>query len=179
MWNCRGLEKFLTVHNIKGMQSSHSPEVVFLCETKNQSSLIERQLKSVGLMEVCCVNPNGMTGGLALAWREGVKVKVNSSAEFYISFSIEDQERKITWEMLGVHLHSTDQLRDTQYEAFLEIIRQLGERYIVIGDFNAILSSDENEGGREKSFQSIQKFQNFMNHGCLVDMGYLGEKFTW
>ncbi|XP_072076779.1 uncharacterized protein [Arachis hypogaea] len=178
MWNCQSLEKSLTVHNIKEIQNSHSPEVVFLCETKNQSLLVERQLKSVGFSEIFCVNRNGAAGGLALVWKEGVKVKVNRSAEFYISFLIEDQERRITWEMLEVHLHSTDQLRDNQYEALLEIIRQPGDRYVVISDFNVILSSDEKERGRKKSFQSIQKFQNFMNQGCLVDMGYLGEKFT-
>ncbi|XP_072066236.1 uncharacterized protein [Arachis hypogaea] len=54
-----------------------------------------------------------------------------------------------------------------------------GDRVVVIRDFNAIRAHHEKEGGRAKSDASIQKFNDFINAGGLVDIGFEGEKFTW
>ncbi|XP_057760601.1 uncharacterized protein LOC130980978 [Arachis stenosperma] len=48
-----------------------------------------------------------------------------------------------------------------------------------MGDFNAITTHHEKEGGKSKSNTSIQDFNDFINSGNLMDLGYEGEKFTW
>ncbi|XP_015950801.1 uncharacterized protein LOC107475656 [Arachis duranensis] len=46
-------------------------------------------------------------------------------------------------------------------------------------DFNAITAYHEREGGRSKSTSSIEGFNNFLNMGGMVDLGFEGCRFTW
>lgn len=41
-WNCPGMENLLTIHNLKGISKSHSPDVVFLMETKNKEHAVKK-----------------------------------------------------------------------------------------------------------------------------------------
>ena len=64
-----------------------------------------------------------------------------------------------------------------QYERILQHISQAGNNYLVLGDFNVI--TDEKEGGRMKSAESINGFNSFINKGNLMDLGFVGYEFTW
>ena len=48
-----------------------------------------------------------------------------------------------------------------------------------MGALNAISSFDENEGGSDKSQASIDGFLDFINRGEVVDLGMMGNGFTW
>ena len=43
----------------------------------------------------------------------------------------------------------------------------------MIGDFNAITSAAEKLGGRMKVGDSIDAFNNFINRGSMVDLGFV------
>ncbi|MED6135491.1 hypothetical protein PIB30_046966 [Stylosanthes scabra] len=62
-----------------------------------------------------------------------------------------DAENQIKWEIIAVHFSSADSLREQQFEDVLEVINQLGESHMLIGNFNSILAAHEKEGGGEKS----------------------------
>ncbi|KAE8725015.1 hypothetical protein F3Y22_tig00009023pilonHSYRG00105 [Hibiscus syriacus] len=47
-----------------------------------------------------------------------------------------------------------------------------------VGEFNAILSSDEKRGYTRRGV-GCKLFQNFMHHHGLFDLGFKGPKFTW
>ncbi|XP_016172584.1 uncharacterized protein LOC107614975 [Arachis ipaensis] len=179
MWNCRGLGKPLTVHNIKGIVKSHSPEVLFLCETKNNTSHVERVIKDVGFSNLFCLDPIGHAGGLMVAWKEETRVQIKAFESFLVHFAWEDSQNAKTWEVFAVHLHTDETIREAQFGQLLQIMDTSGEHRLVVGDFNAIKAHHEKEGGRMKSASSIQKFNDFIKKAELVDMGYEGKKFTW
>ncbi|XP_015959424.1 uncharacterized protein LOC107483307 [Arachis duranensis] len=179
MWNCRGLGKTLTVHNIQGINRSHSPEVMFLCETKNNSSFVTRQCERLGFPNSFCVNPIGVAGGLVLAWRTEVQINVMESASFFIHFKVLDTSRNKFWNVIAVHLHSEENQRSGQFDRLLQILNLGEELFLVLGDFNAIIAHQEKEGGRPKATSSVEKFQNFLDGGNLSDLGYEGIKYTW
>ncbi|PPD96667.1 hypothetical protein GOBAR_DD06303 [Gossypium barbadense] len=51
--------------------------------------------------------------------------------------------------------------------------------WVVIGDFNEILSSFEKRGGRLKSAHQMTKFRSTLEDCSLYDVGYSGRWFTW
>ncbi|XP_072067035.1 uncharacterized protein [Arachis hypogaea] len=179
MWNCRGLGKPLTVHNIKEINRSRSPEVLFLCETKNSSSFVTGQCHKLGFTNVSCVEPQGLAGGLVLAWREGVDIAVVKSVEFFIYFRWTNRRLQRECGVIAVHLHSEEGLRNQQYGTILNQLEGMEDPYMVIGDFNDIMAHDEKDGGRMKLVASIENFNNFINAAGLIDLGYEGSKFTW
>jgi hypothetical protein len=54
-----------------------------------------------------------------------------------------------------------------------------GGPWLLLGDFNAILSSTEKYGGRSLGSTSQLEFVDFVKSNALVDLGFVGNKFTW
>jgi hypothetical protein len=51
--------------------------------------------------------------------------------------------------------------------------------WLVIGDFNEIMYSDEKEGGNPRPLRMMQEFRDCLSACELHDMGHTGDKFTW
>ncbi|XP_072072055.1 uncharacterized protein [Arachis hypogaea] len=161
------------------MSRSHFPELGFLCETKNQACNVEQKLKATGFSNWFIVDPDGVAGGMVLAWREGVTVQVVQSDQFFIAERITDQGLNERWGLIGVHLNTNEQVRSLQFSQLQLVIQQFGGKVVVTGDFNAITSQAEKLGGIAKSASSIAAFRNFIDDGTLVDIGMVGRPFTW
>lgn len=51
--------------------------------------------------------------------------------------------------------------------------------WLVCGDFNDVLSTNEKWGVQNASVSRIRDFSNCINSCNLTDLGYSGPKFTW
>ena len=51
--------------------------------------------------------------------------------------------------------------------------------WIVAGDFNAMLNKDEKIGGVKNNLTGCKKFCSWMRDCSMIDMGFLGSRFTW
>lgn len=49
----------------------------------------------------------------------------------------------------------------------------------VCGDFNAVRSPWEKEGGNSLPEQEFIEFTDFINYYGLIDLGYAGPTYTW
>lgn len=68
-------------------------------------------------------------------------------------------------------------------QAFFHDLAALGNSstgpWLIMGDFNCIVSASEKQGGRVYASSSSNGFTNFMDDFRLVDLGYAGHPFTW
>ncbi|KAJ4851585.1 hypothetical protein Tsubulata_026425 [Turnera subulata] len=53
------------------------------------------------------------------------------------------------------------------------------EPWILLGDFNAVLSGSERRNRLGKPSEGSKAFQNCVNQTGLLDMGFVGNWFTW
>ena len=141
----RGIGSPLTVHNLKGICKSHSPEVGFFCETKNPASMVEKHLRSCGFASVFCVDPQRRAGGVAVGWKEQAQVNIMMHGQYFIIFTFSNTSMKQDWVVIGVHFHSNEQIKADQFEEVLDHMGNLGERILLVGDFNAITGMHEKE----------------------------------
>lgn len=51
--------------------------------------------------------------------------------------------------------------------------------WMLAGDFNIIVDSGEKRGGQNLDSGAMHDFQNFIHQNGLVDMGFIGDIFTW
>ena len=91
-WNCRGLRSILTVRRLEEMCREHLPDFLFLLETKNSSDHIEGFRRSLGYDHIFLVNPVGLSGGLALFWRNSHEVEVLSSFDRIIDVRVKQRD---------------------------------------------------------------------------------------
>lgn len=68
------------------MCSSQALYVVFLMETKNNANFVRRKINACSFADTLIVNPDGIAGGLVLAWKEYISVSVVKYAFFFFLF---------------------------------------------------------------------------------------------
>ena len=51
--------------------------------------------------------------------------------------------------------------------------------WLMVGDFNEILSNNEKEGGNIRPQRCMQQFRDCLFDCNLEDLGFIGDKFTW
>jgi exonuclease III len=60
-----------------------------------------------------------------------------------------------------------------------ELGNSIGGAWLLMGDFNSILFSSENSGGSSFGSPSHLEFLDFVHSNALVDLSFVGNRFTW
>lgn len=68
-WNCRGLGQQHSVRALRDVYQKHNPDIIFLSETKQRGSKLEKLRNRLGYVYSKYVDPTGTAGGLSLWWR--------------------------------------------------------------------------------------------------------------
>jgi exonuclease III len=74
-WNCRGLSHASTIHSLRNKIRIHSPDILFLFETKTQTSNVVVILNRLGFYLMVHAPPFSFKGRLLLTWRHDVDLK--------------------------------------------------------------------------------------------------------
>ncbi|KAG8478613.1 hypothetical protein CXB51_028415 [Gossypium anomalum] len=155
-----------------------SPDIISLLETRVSGAKVDNVIARLGFPNSHRVGAIGFSGGIWVCWKNTVSVEiisnhpqfilarvgsVSSSMSVFISFiygSPNKQKRKDLWKKLNLSI-------------------PLGSYpWVAIGDFNAILSSFENSGGRSNG-RRCPNFGDFVEQAELHDLSYKGPLFTW
>ena len=67
------------------MVKKHSPQFMFLMETKAKDKFLKNLCRKLDLKNLFIVPRNNTGGGLALYWKESLNLKVQSSSLSYIN----------------------------------------------------------------------------------------------
>lgn len=64
-------------------------------------------------------------------------------------------------------------------EYICELYGRMGIAWLLLGDFNEILCSEEKEGEVPRAQRDTRVFQDYLSSCGLKDLGYTGACFTW
>lgn len=101
-------------------------------------------------------------GGMALLWKEEIKISKILVTTFTIEALVEDQESKSKWWLVGVYASYDSQIRKQQWRIIRDRKKLWGENWIIAGDFNDIVSNEEKWGGNWREKRSFWDFKNFI-----------------
>ncbi|KAJ8771638.1 hypothetical protein K2173_026815 [Erythroxylum novogranatense] len=83
-----------------------------------------------------------------------------------------------SWILSAVYASTTPSLRDQMWDDLQERFAGRNLPWLVIGDFNDVLSREEKQGGCFYANRAA-KFSEHLQGCQLVDLGFVGQKFTW
>ncbi|PPR89969.1 hypothetical protein GOBAR_AA30717 [Gossypium barbadense] len=147
-WNFRGIGNPVTVRELKQMVVANDPDIIFLSETKINVSKFS-SVHSKCKMEGClAVNANGKSGGLVMMWKESNKVEVQTYSSNYID-SIIKLENDNPIRFTEFYGNVEPNKRQCSWNMLRRVGKSVKEKWIIGGDFNAILDNAEKEGVRE------------------------------
>ncbi|CAM9000522.1 unnamed protein product [Rhodiola kirilowii] len=175
-WNCRGLGKPSAVRELKNVIMSHSSQIVGLIETKRKVRCWESLRCRLGFLNCFAIDRVGLSGGLAVLWREGVDVQINSYSRFHIDMDVEMEGR---FRFTLFYGNPNNNLRNDSWR-LLECLYGGDTRpWMVAGDFNEIFFSWEAQGKTLRDRQRMRQFRECTNSCGLMDLGFKGNRYTY
>lgn len=183
-WNCQGLAQSKAIRALKHLLKDAKPDLIFLCEIKTAfSSSLSKALLSHCLASNHFVPPTGTAGGLLLAWNNNIRVKILSSSQSQIHAEVShDLNSSPAWLFSGVYCPCYP-IGKTQFwidiNSFADNLITTTTPWLLMGDFNSIISQAEKSGGKSFASSSKKTLYNDLNNLHLIDLGFHGHPFTW
>ena len=178
-WNCRGMGSAPAVRALTDEVRRSDPMMVFLAETKANQNRIKGLQRKIGLTQGISVKSDGRSGGLALLWKEGFDVRLKSCSNTHIDVVVCEGNGARPWRATGFYGHPDSGMRPISWKLLEYLKSQCHLPWIVFGDFNEILNSDEKLGWLDRDARQMEGFRNCLCNCGLLDMGFVGQRFTW
>lgn len=121
---------------------------------------------------------NGNSRGIALLWKEDVKVKIQTYLQDHIDAWVDRGANVGWWHLIGFYGNLETAKRPESWAKLKHLKGTSPLPWLVIGDFNEITSLSEKEGGSLRPRKQMELFVNTINTCGLCDMGFIGPKYT-
>ncbi|XP_060972610.1 uncharacterized protein LOC133038464 [Cannabis sativa] len=177
-WNCRGLGNQRAVQFLKEIVTQKKPKFIFLCETKCGKSRIDWVGRLLGFDCIFVVDPQGLSGGLAMLWKDGNEGSLLGFSHNHIDMRIV-MEDGVLWRLIGLYGEPNRSRRENTWRLLKELAEDDTLPWCVIGDVNNILSQEDQRGGHPYPRRLLEGFNNCLADCGLEDMEMLGYPFTW
>ena len=176
-WNCRGICNAVTVKALRASIRVHSPEIIFLSETKASEIRIKRVATLLGFPSSFCVGARGKSGGICLFWHQHIQVDVLEYDSHLIVVSI--HSNVCVWNFVGFYGPPQQTNRRIAWENLHALLESFCGPWVCLGDFNVIFEDTEKEGGNVGCSSALNFLKDLIFDLGAVDLGFSGNKFTW
>ncbi|TYH01219.1 hypothetical protein ES288_A09G040200v1 [Gossypium darwinii] len=177
-WNCRGVGNPATVRDLKQLLVAIDPDIIFLCETKvsaNRFDFVRRRCRMEGCL---AVNAEGKSGGLVMMWKESKKVEIQTYSSNHID-ALVHMKNESPIRFTGFYGNADLNRRQNSWNMLKRVGQTVTGKWIIGGDFNAILVEAEKDGGRRKPKVLMEEFRTIVDELAVVDLKTDNGWFTW
>ncbi|XP_062028694.1 uncharacterized protein LOC133744637 [Rosa rugosa] len=178
-WNCRGLNNTETQDALVSIVRHQNPSLVFLSETLAAPDLLTTVQRRIGFDGVVCAPKDDDCRGLALFWRRELPVRLHTYSANHIDAEVGVVGSEGVFRFTGIYGVATTANRDITWNLLRLLATQYNLPWLVAGDFNEILCHADKSGGPARPVGQIQRFRQALVDCDLVNMGFVGSRFTW
>lgn len=94
--------------------------------------------------------------------------------------NLHDSLCDLSWRLTGFYGHPKTSLNYLSRQAIRDLCDDDSLPWVIVGDFNEILHADEKQDGRRrKELIQMWEFREVVGYVVLIDLGFIGTKFTW
>ncbi|KAF8095652.1 hypothetical protein N665_0327s0008 [Sinapis alba] len=176
-WNCRGMGSKATISYLREIWHKHKPDFLFQSETKQDLDFAQSFQGHFGYDKLVTVDPNGMSGGLALYFNNEYQVSILFSSNRMIDVEAVVFGTRVF--MTFVYGDPVQNMRKQAWERLTRYGLARSEPWFIIGDLNEITGNHEKEGGTLRSAGSFLPFNNMIRDMGLLEFPARGNKMSW
>ncbi|KAL5699684.1 hypothetical protein ACHQM5_030553 [Ranunculus cassubicifolius] len=170
-----------TLHHFWGMKQSlkeSKPEIVFISETKTNSSQILSTIRYLEYENYFYMPPVGLAGGLLLIWNTNMDIQVLHHSKYIIHTKIKSKSGFGNWNASFYYGSPYQEEKEESWEELNKIAPTIDSPWMIIGDFNLILEQKE-KGGRRFNHNKVAFATESIQNLGLMDIGFTCYRFTW
>ncbi|OMO61130.1 Endonuclease/exonuclease/phosphatase [Corchorus capsularis] len=164
---------------LKELIRKNGPQILFIMESKNKRRYMENLKRKLKFKYGFYVDPQGLSGGLALWWNDDVSVSILRSCKNLIDSTVTDVKNGVVSRIFWVYGPPEAEDRSKFWQLVQRRMEDQNIPWMCLGDFNDILYLHEKEGGNIKEYWKIRNFRDMVDGCNLIDLPFQGQKFTW
>ncbi|KAA8550375.1 hypothetical protein F0562_002059 [Nyssa sinensis] len=177
-WNCRGLGNPRAIRALRDLVKREAFTLIFLLETKIPARRFDKLKFDLGFPNGIVVDSCGNSGGLAMLWKRGFLVAVQSYSYCHINAVIEEKGVR-KWRISGFY-SSLDISGRAESWDFLRMLKSRCRLpWLCFRDFNEILSLNEKRGMASTPNWQLRAIREVVNDCGFRDLGFSGFPFIW
>lgn len=176
IWNARGVGNRPTQRRIKSLIQEYKLCFVALLEPMLDSRKAEKICRRLN-MDFYFSQGAG-TSKILVLWRHPLEFRLYHSHDQIVTFEALDQGQAISF-FSFVYARCQVSERQALWTQLRNFSLSISKSWIIGGDFNTILYSNEKLGGNPPEVRSMDDFHYALSSANLMDAGYLGSKYTW
>ncbi|KAG7551546.1 Reverse transcriptase zinc-binding domain [Arabidopsis thaliana x Arabidopsis arenosa] len=123
------------------------------------------------------VDPVGLSGGLALFWKNSYEVEVINSDHRVIDVKV--KLGSLSFFISCVYGDPASHLRQAVWDKLIDIGTIRNEPWLVLGDLNEIIDNTEKLGGPARAESTFFPFRNMISDCRLREVPSIGNRFSW
>lgn len=180
LWNCRDAGNPSFRRNFAELMRSHQPIIVVLVKTKISGQRAVDVSTALGFDRVVRSEAEGFSGRIWLLWDSGsVTLNILTVNNQAIHASVQVNSPHPNWLFSAIYASPNFALRLNLWDHLASFASTHTLPWLVVGDFNDILSSNEKFSSSPSSQRRIVAFRNCIDNCKLLDLGFNGPRFTW
>ena len=132
----------------------------------------------MGFSNFVTVPPDGLSGGLVVYWRDHVDISVCFSSPNLVDLFVKSNEGDFY--LSFVYGNPNPSYRNHLWERLERTYtHRRHSPWLIMGDFNEIMSNSEKRGGRMRTEASFQDMRRMVRCCNFTDLKSTGDRFSW
>ncbi|GLT61710.1 hypothetical protein SLA2020_343970 [Shorea laevis] len=182
-WNCRGALKAGFRRSVMHLKRIHNPTRLLILETKISGPNAQEVADFLGFPKSCIINLDGLVEGLWLLWddsRLSMDILSTNNQAIHVVIQVSNNPLFLfNWFFSGIYGRPQFEIRNMLWQELFAMANIIQGPWMIIGDFNDVVDQSVKFGGNEISQTRAQDYLDCMNNCDMVDLGFIGNRFTW
>ena len=180
-WNCQGTGNKMFRDHAYELHHRHRPNMLIIIEPRIAKTRAQAVIDTFPYTHSYRVDPTSYSGSIWLLWNESPTffVEIITRSEHRIHALVKVHSPSVSFLLTAVYAPPQFHKRKLFWEYFQNLARHISLPWVLLGDFNDMISDDEKLGGLPVNRTRISAFRNCMDNCGLMNLGFHGPGFTW
>ena len=180
LWNCRGALNPHFQRTVADLVNRHSPAVLIITETRIGGDRAKEITSRLPFDGVIIADTIGFAGGIWLLWNsDRVDVAQLACTEQEIHATVKVRSSNLSWLISSIYASPRVAERKFLWSNLVHTASLHHLPWLLLGDFNEVLCSDDKFGGLPVNFSRAFNFKYCLDTCGMIDLGFHGPRFTW
>ena len=179
--NVRGMNKRYKQKEIKKCLQNNKVTLAGLIETRVKDNNNRATINNIAAGWNCLNNyKDAVHGRIWIIWDDSwYDVKMIASSAQMIHYHIQDRSKGFQFNLTVVYGFNTIEQRKSLWSDMIQIGQNVNHPWIIVGDFNAMLSPKDRLAGVPVNENEIKDFSNCVKVMGLNEVQWKGSYYTW
>ena len=181
-WNVRGAGNARFLLNVQDLINLYRPDILVILEPKIGGQHTEHVIGQVGFPCHFRVDPTGLSEGLLVLWDDR-KCNLDVVRAIEQSVAMRIRVTSLTfassWLFTAIYVSLTLSKRLQLWDHLVSLSSKFNIPWLVMGDFNELLESNDKLGGRPLISSRVQAFNACLSTCGPFDLATSGPTCTW